>query len=452
MKQITLILILIIFCLSLQAQDSGIKDTVKFIGDTIYIGQSTPIGFAIVNDHAIALMYLGFQIINYTPGKVQFDSVVFINRMDDPSVFDLRIARSEGYPDSLFIAGQRITGNLLPSGSDAIVKLFFTGITPGEIVIDSTHRPPSNTFGFIESKDEGGIIKDHYEPEFSSKTFQIIERVMPPTLSFPDDTRQIITGENIQFDITAVSNTGATVNVNLKNISKYDMIDTPTNDPIVTNNSFYWMTASGDVGIWEITLEACDDDENCTEKSFIVQIVEDQNYLTKFSLHSNSGIPMPFEMEIGDINNDNYNELIFIDYPHIDGKSLTVLEYDYNNHTYSEKFNIQEYFNKRGLNLGYLDNDDYLDIIFTNRDPMNNRVQVFINNGNNGFDFINETPAYFIHRSTLNDFNNDQYLDYFSLRYDAIQCFYGNNFHTGHNLVSNWLNLRRNYFLGFFST
>ena len=109
-----------------QAQDPGIPDTVRIECDSLIVGQSRPITLTIVNDEPVPYYNLGFVLTSIDSGFAVFDSVVFVNRMSDPSVLQVRWVipkDSHGIPpDSLLLAAYNIVGNELIEGNSQSCK------------------------------------------------------------------------------------------------------------------------------------------------------------------------------------------------------------------------------------------------------------------------------------------------------------------------------------------
>ena len=110
-------------------QDTGIPDTVRFIGDTLVIGRSMPVHVHIFNDEEIVSFGLGMLAETVDGGFARFDSVTHTGRLTDPSVLNLRLTSFYSVdgisPDTLAHACLRVGGNLLTPGSDVVLNVYF---------------------------------------------------------------------------------------------------------------------------------------------------------------------------------------------------------------------------------------------------------------------------------------------------------------------------------------
>lgn len=147
-------------------QDLGTPDTVKIIGDTLYTGRSTFIELAIINDHPITAINLGLITASLDSGFARFDSLVWLNRLADTTVLNLRLSGpvdDNGLsPDTTVISAFKAGAdkNPLQPGDAVIVSVWMTGVRAGRMVIDSGWLPSGGNFVMIP-----------YTVDFSGKMF-----------------------------------------------------------------------------------------------------------------------------------------------------------------------------------------------------------------------------------------------------------------------------------------
>lgn len=428
----------IIFCLIIltgvaYTQDSGLQDSIRVTGDTLYVGKSAPIELAFVNDYDLGIAFFGLLFKQIDSGFVVFDSIVYINRLADPFVMELRGCQEKSTGLNSFglkIFCVKMIGNSLPNGDNSVILLYLTGVSTGKMLIDSTSFPPTYEFSFIEWDGDPSTSEKKYSPAFVSREIVVVDSPPLPYITFDNSTKRITAGVSITFDIDAGLPTGEDVDVAIKEFSKYDELAAPSNLPRITNNSFNWNSTMNDIGIWKVTFEACNGVDNCVERAFIIQVVENYNYLTNFDLEVNSLLPQPFEMECADIDNDDYIELLFTNNPFDNIKSMIVLDYDFDINNFTESYTIEEGFIlKKGLELAYFDQDNFIDFVYFNGDLFNKRIQVFLNNQEGSFNLENEIPitsgVSVATKAELNNFNNDRFLDYFGIDYNGITPYWG---------------------------
>ncbi len=408
MKKLLTIILLLSITLSAQAQDIGVTDTIKFVGDTLVIGQSIPIEVVIINDQPIQGMLNGFTVASVDSGYAKFDSVIFINRMSDPTVIDFRMARSEGNnangPDTIRFGGYTLSGNDLPAGNDAVCLFYFTGVRSGTMEIDSLFIPPTYDFDFIDGN------SNKFIPSFTTKQITVKNGTALPTLTISDTLVQAATNDEIAFDINSDSD------VSISNFTKFDSDETPVSQPTLTDESpyhFSWSPSSSDIGIWEITFQACDSQNNCVEKNIILQIVESDKYLVDYSVFQNPTSTRPLELKCVDVDNDGFVEIAIAGYPHFNNESFVLYTIDPLTNILSQDFFVIEPYSMTGLQFGYLNSDDYLDFIVDR--SLQTEADIYYNNSNKTFT-LSSNESITLNRSNVKDavlseFNNDQFLD-----------------------------------------
>ena len=272
---ICVILITLLTPLGAVAGDGGVPDTLKLVGDTLIIGQSRPIGIAITNDFSIRAIDLGLMTRAVDSGYAIFDSAVFVGRMADPDVLGVRSAYSQSgsttYPDSIKFAGIDLSSNPLPAGAGVVCELYFTGIDPGRMEIDSHHVSPAFEFVFIDAT---GVPA--YEPQFTKKEIIVIDGTPLPVISFSDTLIQTGVNEQVSLTVTGTSSEGFAVQLSLLDVTGYDESKSPQSSPSFNNanpGEFSWTPSGQDVGIWKAVFQACDSEMNCDDYEIVIEVV-----------------------------------------------------------------------------------------------------------------------------------------------------------------------------------
>ena len=419
--------------------DPGIRDTVRIGGGPLVVGQSTPLYFTIVNDENVACYSLGLICRSLDGGFAKWDSVVYVGRMADPTVIRWRTdglyGGEEGIsPDTLALGGDRFNGNSLPTGNDAIMQIYFTGIETGEMAIDSGFFPPAGEFLLCDESSS-----DIY-PAYSSSAITIIEQPPPPLLTVPEEPLQVAFGAACGFDVTAASSNGVPLLAQV--VTMHDADDDtrlPALEPTLTAGNpmrFEWTPTSADIGIWTVTIRACDGTDNCVEKAAEIQIVSDQQFLISFNSQEIPGICNATGIVHGDFDGDAHNEVFLSAIGNADNSHVEV--YDYNSST-----GLQRAFQTPKVGKvacapqrAFINGDPYLDVVMEGRGLVNWCTPVALGHGDNSFTFQgvydtfgdthNEGNVAF--STALGEFTGDVYLDLAGVWYDGVTIYAGDAF------------------------
>lgn len=161
------------------AQDSGQQDRVAVEAATLEVGRSMPVPVSLTNDQLIKCLNFGFvSAATSDSGFARFDSVVYVGRMQDGLMLNLRLGgkvNGDGIsPDttvvSAFLAGPEMSP--LSVGTGEIFLLYFTGLRPGAFEISNAFLPPAGTFSMIPY--EGTFRETLFEPAFTGRTIPIL--------------------------------------------------------------------------------------------------------------------------------------------------------------------------------------------------------------------------------------------------------------------------------------
>jgi len=168
------------FTLSSWAQDIAAPDTIKIESASLQIGRSLPISLSISNDQPIKCFNIGLITSSVDSGMARFDSIVYIGRMADAEIMNLRIGgaiNADGLLSdtsvlSAFLAGPEMKA--LPRGNGAIVNIYFTGLKPGEMTIQNGFLPPGGNFMMMPYI--GDFSEKMFTPVFVGIAIQVAPR------------------------------------------------------------------------------------------------------------------------------------------------------------------------------------------------------------------------------------------------------------------------------------
>ncbi len=416
-----------------QAQDPGIPDTVRIECDSLIVGRSLPITLTIVNDEPVPYYNLGFVLTSIDSGFAVFDSVVFVNRMSDPSVLQVRWVipkDSNGIPpDSLLLAAYNIVGNELIEGNSAIMQIYMTGLSTGKMKIDSAWFPPGNPFWFILPG------QNAITPQYAAEEIIVVEGFAAPevNVTYLSNTSDV-GGTNFIFDLGASSPEGFPVSASLESFSKFDDGSSlPANVPIFGYNSgtglydFSWNSTSNDIGVWRVVISACDSVGSCTTEEVIIQVVASANYLIDLQVTESPGFNLPTAVGYGNFDNDLEPEIVSSGLAYLYTSPLSLYD-NVGNGIFQEAYIYEDpNYPLRGLEVGYLNDDSFLDVISFQSSSGPNKISVLLGDGQNDFQtpIFSSLPIHWAPVAALGIFNNDEFLDYAIGGYDTLYLFSG---------------------------
>ncbi|MEE9443759.1 MAG: FG-GAP-like repeat-containing protein [candidate division Zixibacteria bacterium] len=411
------------------AQDPGLPDTVKIEGGPLIVGRSIPLTFTVVNDELVRGNTSGLIIFSDDGGCAKYDSVVYINRQNDPSVMDFRLIRSRketciGY-DSLHVVNGTWFGNPLPPGNDPILLLYFTGISTGHITIDSSYFPPGAPFAL-----QRWDYINSYTPQFTSTTIEIIEGTLPPELTVPDSYISSIAGQTVGFEIEGYSPEDLQITLELIELAGYDD-DTrlPENTPTLSEANpalFEWDVTANDIGVWTAVFRICDTEELCEVNSVVIQVVESLYYLVDMDIDEITGVCNANGLAHGNFDDDDNPELFISG----TGSNLTptMALYDLNlSEGWQRVFAHEDMEPKFGSQTGYYNDDGNLDVLLMGFENGPYRVLTAEGDGANSFSLSGFSNDGHVTRNIIcGEFTGDNYIDAASTWHDGVRIYAGN--------------------------
>ncbi|MCH7947218.1 MAG: hypothetical protein IIC66_05400, partial [candidate division Zixibacteria bacterium] len=351
-----------------QAQDPGIRDTVRIEVDSLIVGQSRPLRLTIVNDDYIKLLAIPLVFSEVNSGFALFDSVVFVNRMGDPSVLNARIIFNREIngisPDSLQIAAFKVTGNTLAPGNSEVALIYMTGLSPGTMSVDSGTLGPTSLEFLIEGTEPFEILRT--TPEFSVQQIRVVEGTALPELSVSERIVRDLAGNNFSLNIEVQSPEGFPVTASIESFARYDdNTSEPTNVPTFYYKGtgglygFDWNSTVDDYGIWRAVFSGCDSLGICVESEAVIQLVQDVTYLTSFGLTESVVSDDPFAMRYGNFDADPEPEIVTGSIGLLNTDVFSI--YDFNSEGYFDQVftsSAAPLMPRRGLEVAYINSDN----------------------------------------------------------------------------------------------
>ncbi|MDD4051312.1 MAG: VCBS repeat-containing protein [candidate division Zixibacteria bacterium] len=411
--------------------DPGLPDTVRIEGGPLVVGQSRPLTMTIVNDESLFGYCLGFLTtsIDINNGFARYDSIVYVNRMADPAVLSWRFATARDNdgvsPDSLLLAAEPGLGNNLAPGNTAVMEVYFTGLTPGVMKMDSVYLPPGCPFSL------GYAIPScpSFTPLFEAYQVTIVEQALPPELALPASPIRMVAGDDVSLPVSAESPEGLPTTLELETMVDYDDDSVvPQSEPIFgagNPGQFEWTPSAEDIGIWQVTFEACDSAGVCATGSVVIQVVSDSPYLITFNTLATPGSGEAVGMLHGNFDGDPEEEVFVGSTGANDGTTAELYEnggQGYLDRTYL----LQDGRPKQAPLPGYFNEDAYLDVVARSF-YTDSRIMVMAGNGDNSFIVTGESNDGSPVRGTAaGEFTGDNYLDMAAVWFDGIHIFAGN--------------------------
>lgn len=410
------------------AQDPGLPDTVKIEGGPLIVGRSMPLAFTVVNDEFVRGNSGTFIMFSDDGACAKYDSVVYINRQNDPSVMDFRDVVSRKSTcvgiDSLHVFNGTWFGNPLPPGNDPILLLYFTGISTGHVTFDSAFFPPASymtlhRWDYIQS----------YYPIFNAETFEVIEGTLPPELTVPTGYISKVAGETVSFEVEGFSPEAFPLTMELIELTGYeDEARTPENTPALSEGNpalFEWDVTANDIGAWTAEFRVCDTEGLCVNKSVVIQVVESSQYLITMEINEITGVCNANGLAHGNFDDDD-NPEVFISST---GSNLTpTLElYDFDpTEGWQRVFANEDLNPKFGSQTGYFNDDDNLDVITMGFDYGPYRVLTAEGDGANSFSLSGFSNEGNVTRNIIcGEFSGDNYIDVASTWHDGVRIYSG---------------------------
>ena len=425
-----------------QAQDPGIPDTVRIECDSLIVGQSLPVRVTIVNDDLIRTFIMPLIFSANDSGFALYDSVVFVNRMGDPTVLDLRIPWPREIngvsPDSLQLGCDLIVGNSLSPGNSVVAEIYMTGLTPGFMSIDTGKFVMgsgifSNRLLFI-LPDSDPFTYINITPQFKSLTIPIVNGSSLPVVSVSRPLIREVAGRNFSIEIEVSSPDGFPVSANLESLTHYDdKRDTPTNTPSLTYGGsggiyfFSWNSTASDIGIWRAVFSACDSVGSCVTEEVIIQVVTGANYLIELQVTESPGFNFPTAVGYGNFDIDLEPEIVSSGLAYLATSPLSLYD-NVGSGVFQEAYIYDNpHYPLRGVEIGYLNDDSYLDVIAFQTASGTKEIFVLLGDGQNDFQSpISSTlPMRWAPVAALGIFNNDEFLDYAIGGHDTLYLFSG---------------------------
>ncbi len=411
-RPILALLCLVVWTSAAMAQlDPGRPDTVYFSGGPLIVGQSRPLTLTIDNDYAVRCYSIPVIFSTIDGGFARYDSIVYINRLADPSIYDYRLLSNHTNglsPDTLHFGATGGTG--LPPGNTPTAQVFFTGLTAGTILVDSGFVPPAGPLVFC------GNPSESYKPVWIPATIQVQTGTQPPLLSLPPAPLKLVLGQTAQFSVSGSSPEGFPVTLSRLSFTDYDNdARFPANGGTLGSGNpaqFSWTPTSGDIGIWLVTFEVCDSSGSCRTGGVEIQVLQNSSFLLPFQQAEIPNVCHATGLLHGNFDSDLYPEL------YLSGTTQSYTNAD-EVYDYTPGGTLQLVHStlpnpacpRYGPQAGYFNGDPYLDLLAMRLYGTQSRLVLQYGDGNNEFTEDIHNVGTTVRTSTLGEFTGDNYLD-----------------------------------------
>jgi hypothetical protein len=394
-----------------QSKDPGLPDTLRIESTVIPLGVSAPVTISIWNDFPLGVASIQAIISPLDSGFARLDSVCFVGRMADPSVLSVRILNRNKVdyvpPDSFMLGCVKILDLPLPPGDGPVAELYFTGSQVGELILDTGRVNPYYNM-FIEFSSTGGLP---YVPYFSPTVCEVVPASLPPVLVLPKQVPFAGTVEEaITFTVSANSPLGYPVQVILNGfLNVEESTRTPLRIPQCDEvGQFSWTPAASDVGIWAAKFQAQDSSGATSTAEVEIQVVADGRFLTELTSVETPTSFAATGLAHGDFDRDGAPEIVAPAVALRNDHSFAVFRYEPTGGLNEVTISHEESYN-RGIAVGLLDDDEYLDAIYSHDAILR------ILRGDGVLFGVEDrqqaaTPAF--RDAALIDFDGDEHLDY----------------------------------------
>ncbi len=429
MKSTYIVALAILFCLAFGFQSAeavvGDLDTIRVTGGPLVVGQSHPIKIELFNDETIDMAAFTPTLRSLSGGNAQFDSLRFVGRLADPTVMPIRLVFPPTTTSLLAVVFYRAAGNPIPAGDGAIIEAWYTGTTTGDLdfILGWTDHGGTTELHPYMSGNPGETI---YEPfVWLPNAFEVLGADDFPQLESISATHLLALGDSL--DLTAaISYPGseeltASVEMSLAD----DHNTTPVNQPSLsgeTNLTIGWSPTAADLGVWELSIEACTESGLCDTRVISVQVVESADYMLSFNEDVASGISKPSSLQKGQFDSDPSLEVAVVGEGNTNQNSFDLYDAASLSHDFSK-------YDSRIFSAGavaFLDSDNHLDLVTVLNNNGDHFVCGQLGDGNNGFtEVLGVQDLGYARGGTTAEINGDQYIDFIVVTHSGIALLAG---------------------------
>ncbi len=349
------------------ASPQDLSDTLVITGGPLYLGKSKPLYVQLGSDEELMGLSwsLRFATAPINGGFARMDSIVFVERMRDPQVLNLRMIfpRIDGVGDTDTLSGHfyNAGGELLAPGRGRVFALYFTGLRQGRMDIHRSQSPVADVWGVFVPR-PGGDFDSKYL-RFDGYSVQITTAPAEPQIAAEVQVIRSHYGSTVNFPVSFTIPSG-----NENGTLSYRMFktenpsDTPLSQPSLSSGNpatFSWNPSGGDIGIWTARIIVSDEIGQKDSVDVAVQIVESAEMLVGID----AGVPISVTgftgMTHGSFDSDYESELVVTGWGTRPENSLEI--YDVNGGL--QRIVGREIDSVRSAPVAaYINGDGYLDI------------------------------------------------------------------------------------------
>ena len=396
--------------------DPGTPDTMLVTGGPLIVGKSVPLNFTLKNDELLNGLLAPIRVFSIDGGFARLDSVVYVNRLADPTVLDFRIYTPKingASPDSIAFWLLKATGEPLPIGNTSIVNMYFTGVSQGRMT----------AMHWLARSGEGPSIvlpgNSYVVPiTLLPTSFDIIVQPDPPFITLPNPITRAVAGSTIEIPLNYGSLQGYETALSIESVSNVDdEARLPSGIPTIVDGDspkIEWQSSAADVGIWKVVLKVTDSQNLSSNATVEIQLVENDNQLVGFETVVTDDDVNSTTLATGNFDNDPEFELFSTGGATEPGPGAAILEFSSSglDRVYEHALGIHKF----GARLGYVNGDNKLDVVLTSwgTGPTSYRdLQCYLGDGLDGFKIKQTNLAYGLARgATLGEFTGDGFIDY----------------------------------------
>lgn len=418
---------------SFALSDPGIPDSMLIAGGPLVVGKSVPLSVSVLNDEVLSGIIVFLKMESVDGGFARLDSAVFVNRLADPTVLNFRfyVQNIDGVPvDSIALEFLNGGGENLPIGSSAIAFLYFTGLSRGQMSV----RPWVAHTGDVSSVVlplPGGSFRMCPVP-VPSVAINVVTQPDFPFITLPQSVVREVAGLDLEIPVSYGSPQELPTTLTIESITGADDETlTPANMPVLIDDDsprLDWVTTSSDVGIWRLALKATDSQNLSAYTDMEIQLVNNPAQLVEFGTTVSPIDLNTTGVAVGNFDSDPDFELFATSGGPESGPGAAL--YEISNFEFTRIFEQDNAIPKFGARLGYIDNDDNLDVVLTSWGTnvyLTRILQCYLGDGDNGYSPEHIRLDYgFARGATLGEFTGDNHIDYAMVTGDRLIVFPSN--------------------------
>ncbi len=273
------------------ASPQDLSDTLVITGGPLYLGKSKPLYVQLGSDEALSGLCwsLRFEAAPLNGGFARMDSIVFVDRLRDPQVLNMRMIFAAidgiGDVDTLSAYMFKAAGEDLSPGTGRIAALYLTGLRQGEFNIGRSQSPHGNIWAAFRSTPDASTSEKYLR--FDGYSVQITTAPAEPQIVAEVGVIRSHYGNTVNLPVSFTIPSGNENGTLSYRIFKTENPShTPLSQPSLSSGNpatFSWNPSDGDIGIWTARFIVSDEIGQKDSVDVSIQIVGESELLVEFA-------------------------------------------------------------------------------------------------------------------------------------------------------------------------